>query len=151
MIQALTALALLVQPPAPAAGDIARLSWMAGCWVQPTRDGEIQEQWMPPGGGVMLGMSRTTAGARTASYEFIRIAPMLSGTLAYVAAPSGQPAVTFPLKTLTDREVVFENLAHDFPQRIIYRRNPDGSIKARIEGLVGGRQQGQDFDYKTCR
>lgn len=152
MIATFAVLLLALQPPAPPPGaaELERLSWMAGCWIQKTPSGEIQEQWMAPGGGIMMGMSRTVMDGRTASYETLRIAPMVSGTLAYIASPSGQAQTTFPLKTASGSEVVFENLAHDFPQRIIYRRNADGTIKARIEGLVGGRLQGQDFDFKRC-
>jgi hypothetical protein len=43
---------------------------------------------------------------------------------------------------------VFENLEHDFPQRIIYRRNQDGSLTARIEGDRGGRIVGMDFHFQ---
>ena len=152
MIASLAALLLALQPPAPPPGgaELARLSWMAGCWIQKTPNGEIQEQWMAPGGGIMMGMSRTIADGRTASYETLRIAPMVSGTLAYIASPSGQPQTTFPLKSASTSEVVFENLAHDFPQRIIYRRGGEDTITARIEGLVGGRLQGQEFDFKRC-
>ena len=38
---------------------------------------------------------------------------------------------------------VFENLAHDFPQRVIYRRCGE-DLCARIEGAMG---KGQDWRY----
>jgi hypothetical protein len=47
--------------------------------------------------------------------------------------------------------VVFENLSHDFPQRVIYRRNADSSITARIEGTVNGEARGRDFPYRRCQ
>jgi len=150
MLSTFFALAVTLQATEAANPDLARLSWLAGCWTETTKQSVIEEQWMAPGGGIMMGMSRTVIDGRTASYEFVRIAPMLSGTLAYIAAPSGQPARTFPIKTVTDREVIFENLANDFPQRVIYRRDGAG-IKARIEGVSGGRSVGQDFAYKACR
>jgi hypothetical protein len=104
---------------------------------------------MKPSGGTMLGMSRTVRGGRTTEFEFLQIREV-SGTLAYVAKPSGQPEATFPVKTIGDSEVVFENPSHDFPQRILYRRNADGSITARVEGTANGQNRGIDYPYKRC-
>jgi hypothetical protein len=129
--------------------DIGQLSWLAGCWSQVHPDGLIEEQWMKPLGGSMLGMSRTVAGGRTREFEFLRIM-MVDGALAYIARPSGQAEAAFPLKTLEDGLVVFENPGHDFPQRVIYRRHAGGSITARIEGTIDGAARGRDFPYTRC-
>jgi hypothetical protein len=53
------------------------------------------------------------------------------------SSPSNQPAAAFTLVDCGDRSVVFENKQHDFPQRVIYRRESDQLI-ARIEGTIGG-------------
>jgi hypothetical protein len=60
------------------------------------------------------------------------------GTLAFHAQPSGRPAETFPALRLTDTEVVFENLQHDFPQRVVYAVEGGDKLNARIEGLRNG-------------
>jgi hypothetical protein len=132
-----------------AGADVDRLSWLSGCWAQPRTDGLVEEQWMSPRGGSMLGMSRTVIGGKTTEYEFLLIA-VVDGALAYVARPSGQAEATFPLKSLEEGVVVFENQSHDFPQRVIYRRNADASVTARIEGIVKGEARGRDFPYKRC-
>ena len=129
-------------------GDVERLTWLSGCWTQPRTNGLVEEQWMAPRGGSMLGMSRTVIGGKTVEYEFLRIA-VVGNALAYVAKPSGQAEATFPVKSIDDGVVVFENLAHDFPQRIIYRRTADG-VTARIEGTVKGETRGRDFPYLRC-
>ena len=66
------------------------------------------------------------------------------GKLVFISHPSGQPEDSFPMIRLTETEVVFENLAHDFPQRIIYRREKT-ALRARIEGTENGRTRGIDF------
>lgn len=149
-------LSVLVLSPAAAppvrgqaASDIDRLAWLAGCWTQPRPNGVVEEQWMAPLGGSMIGMSRTVVDGRTREYEFVRIMAV-DGRLAYIAKPSGQAEATFPMKTLEDGLVVFENPAHDFPQRVIYRRNADGTVTARIEGTVKGVARGRDFPYTRC-
>lgn len=129
---------------------VAQLSWIAGCWTRTLPDGVNEEHWMKPAGGSLLGMSRTVRGGRTTEFEFLRIAEV-DGSLAYIAKPSGQAEATFPVKTLTEREVVFENPMHDFPQRVIYRHTGDGSVSARIEGTMNGQLRGMDFPYARCK
>jgi hypothetical protein len=70
------------------------------------------------------------------------------GKLVYAAAPSGQTAAEFTSVLVSDSAVTFENLAHDFPQRVIYRRNAADSVIARVEGVRKGRVRGIDF---ACR
>lgn len=41
---------------------------------------------------------------------------------------------------------IFENAAHDFPQRVITRRC-DAVLGARSEGTVGGKPRSQDWRY----
>ena len=91
----------------------------------------------------------TVKGGRIVEHEFLQIREV-NGKLAYVAKPSGQAEATFAIKTISDGEVVFENPAHDFPQRILYRRTPDG-VTARVEGTRNGQTRGSDFVYTRCR
>lgn len=127
--------------------DIAALSWMSGCWRQESPSRTVDEVWMAPAGGGMLGMSRTLSKGRIVEYEFLQIRAE-GGRLVYIAKPSGQPEASFTAKTIGTRDVVFENLSHDFPQRIIYRLQPDGSIAARIEGTANGTPRGIDFPMR---
>ena len=80
----------------------------------------------------MLGVSRTVRDGKTVAYEFLMIRPLEEGRLGYVSKPSGQPENSFPLLRMADGEVVFEDLEHDFPQRIIYRRGEGGGLPARM-------------------
>lgn len=102
---------------------------------------------MAPSGGVMLGMSRTVVSDATRAWEFVLLGPTQAG-LAYQVNPSQQDAASFPATTVSDTLLVFENPAHDFPQRIIYRRRGADSVLARIEGQMDGQQRGMDFPYR---
>lgn len=124
--------------------SVAMLSWLAGCWESARGERRVEEQWMTPGGGTMLGMSRTVVGGRTIEFEFMQIREERE-RLVFTARPSGQEEASFASIELTVSKVVFENPAHDFPQRILYRLEPDGSLVARIEGQQGGRPRGVDF------
>ena len=65
---------------------------------------------------MMAAVNLTTSTKRGATFEFLRIVESASG-LSYLASPGGKAPVEFKLKTLGEKRVVFENLAHDFPQR----------------------------------
>lgn len=125
-------------------GEIDRLRWMAGCWELRTETRVTHEQWMAPLGGMMLGMSRTVVRDTTRESEHVRVESR-AGVLTFVAQPSGQPVAAFAATSVTDTLVAFANPAHDFPQRIIYRRVGRDSLVARIEGERGGKVRGADF------
>ena len=120
--------------------------WMAGFWRLDAPDGtRVEEHWTSTGGGMMLGMSKTVPAKGKTSFEFLRIGEH-EGKLAYFAMPQGRPATIFPLRSNDASRVVFENLAHDFPQRIIYWR--DGKkLCARIEGKIKGEVEGEQWCY----
>src|SRR6478609_10381066 len=119
--------------PAPSP-QLDKLTWLAGSWRMEKAGRVVEEQWMAPAGGSMMGMSRTVAKSRVVDYEFMQIREGPGGTLFFVAEPSGQKEAAFQLLTLSDNEVIFENREHDFPQRILYTRLTDGSVLAAIEG-----------------
>ena len=103
---------------------------------------------MPPAGGALLGMARTTDGARSGDYELSRIVRGADGSLAFEAHPSGQPAALFPLVRWEGRKAVFEDLAHDFPQRVIYDLSRTDRLDARVEGTLEGTTRGFDYPYR---
>lgn len=122
------------QEPKPATVAIEKLGWLAGSWRMERAGRVVEEQWMAPAAGVMLGMSRTVAKGRVVEHEFIQIRIGPGGDLFFIAQPSGQKEATFQHTALADNEVVFENPNHDFPKKITYTRKADGSLLAAIEG-----------------
>jgi hypothetical protein len=103
---------------------------------------------MAPDGGTMLGMSRTVKNGKTIAHEFIQLRENEAGEVHYIAKPSGQAEASFKLARAGEREAIFENLQHDFPQRIIYRLEANGSLHARVEGVSNGQLKGVDFPMK---
>jgi len=139
------------RPPSPSEGRdaVQRLSWFAGCWRRQAPGGAsvVEEQWMTPRAGFALGMSRTVrSDSVVTEFEQLRLFQR-EGRAVYHAEPSGQTATDFEARTTSDSLVVFENAAHDFPQRIIYRKRGRDSLLARIEGTMRGQSRGIDFGY----
>ncbi len=126
--------------------SISQLSWMTGDW-QTVGKTKIEEHWMAPAGGTMIGMGRTLRGDRTTEFEFLRIQER-DGEIYYVANPLGLcPATDFKLTKLTSDQVVFENPQHDFPKRVSYRKNSDGSLTATVDGGPG--TKANTFAYRA--
>lgn len=131
---------------APGKVALDELAWLAGHW-QGSADGVVTEElWLAPAGGLMLGLHREVAPGRPAAFEYLRIEVRGLGPV-YVASPGGGAATEFPMVASGPMEAVFENPGHDFPQRIIYRREGDTLI-ARIEGEVDGRQRSAQWEWR---
>jgi hypothetical protein len=131
--------------PKAAQLTIDRVAWMHGCWQMTTPQSIVEEQWLAPRGGTMIGVGRTVRGGRTTDYEFVVLKEQ-NGSLAYEAHPAGQPSTVFVASEATADSVVFENAAHDFPQRVGYRR-ADRGLAAWIEGTQNGKTRRIDFTY----
>lgn len=127
---------------------ISDLAWISGDWqTAPGARAQIEEHWMPPAGGSMIGISRTVVGDKTVEFEYLRI-EQRAGEIYYVAHPKARcPGTDFKLTGLSSQEAVFENPQHDFPKRVIYRKNSDGSLVASIDGGPGTRTQ--SFTYRS--
>jgi hypothetical protein len=142
VVHILLLLAALSEP-----ADVSALSWLAGCWRGTSGSRTVDEMWMAPSGGGMLGAGRTVSGDRIVDHEFLQIR-VQDGRLVYIAKPARQPEASFTAAAVGPREVVFENLEHDFPQRVIYRLSDDLSLSARIEGTSNGRPRAVDFPMR---
>jgi hypothetical protein len=139
---ALVACAAEAKPPADPL-------WLSGYWLSCTDGLQVSETWSDRRDGVMIGVG-FTSGKGQPSWEFSRIGPSAAG-ISFFAMPSGQSPAEFPLAAdkSSDTRLVFENSAHDFPQRVIYAR--DGkALAARIEGVIGGEAQAMDWRYEPA-
>ena len=127
--------------------SIEDISWLSGCWEMSEGDFTVTELWMAPSGGIMIGLSQTVSDDKTSGYEFLKIEEK-DGKLVYTAIPSGQTETSFYQVQLNDTMVVFENMEHDFPQRIIYTLLNKDSFNARVEATENGELKGFDLQMK---
>lgn len=152
-----TALLLLVvsmttatSPSLDTKHSISDLSWITGDWqTAPGGRTQIEEHWTAPGGGSLMGLSRTVAGEKTVEFEYLRIEQRADGVF-YVAHPKARcPGTDFKLSVASANEAVFENPQHDFPKRIIYRRTAEDTLTATIDGGEG--TKAISFVYKRMK
>ncbi len=125
------------------------LNWMIGNWQ--VNEEALFEEWSRVDRW-LLGTSYKVVNGDTMILETMQIT-YREGELYYVPTVSdqnnGQP-VLFHLINGSPRQVIFENEAHDFPQRIGYRKKSKTHIEAWIEGVT---KEGEDkrivFDMRS--
>ncbi|HUQ81507.1 MAG TPA: DUF6265 family protein [Gemmatimonadaceae bacterium] len=135
------------QKPTP---PLTSISFMAGCWTGPSSNGAtIEERYSEAADNMVIGMTRYVRNGRVVDFEFTTI--QRSDT-AFVMTPhpKGVKSDPFALKEIADGRAVWENLKHDFPQRIIYRTGSDGTLVARIEGTTPRGERHLEWTMHRC-
>ena len=140
----LLTLAFTLQAPGRAPG-IDDVAWLTGCWEYTSGSRTVEEHWLAPRARTMMNAGRTVQGDKLVEFETVVLREQ-DGRLAYEAHPSGQPSAVFLSQRIADRDVVFENLQHDFPQRVGYKRDGD-SLLGWIEGTRNGQTRRTEFPY----
>lgn len=132
------------------ATPLEQVGWLSGRWVDAASPPATEEDWGRALANTMYGVGRSfavdDAGAhQTVFYEVLRIrtAPGEGCGLVYTAWPGGGPATDFVCESLGAASAVFANPAHDFPQRISYRRDGD-VLHIEISGAAAGAEVGAD-------
>ena len=125
-------------------------AWLAGCWEVASPDGRsaAEEQWMPPRGGLMVGMTRSVRDGEARAYELLTIRADEDGLLVYHAVPSGQAPTDFPARAVADGRLEFVNADHDFPQKIVYARIEADFIHAAVFAEADGAEPAFLLPYR---
>lgn len=141
---------MILALPLPQSGALDELAWLEGEWYRATRGGEAIERWQRNGDG-LSGEGLVVRDGQTAVIESLLLVEM-AGEVFYIAKPPENPyPVAFRLISRDDGAFVFENTAHDFPQRIIYRRTGEDTMTAAIEGPGQGGGAPQRIDFAFTR
>mgnify|MGYP006208561329 CR=1 FL=1 len=96
---------------------------------------------------LFLGESYFIKGKDTIHSESIILA-QLGETLTYKATVKGQnddKPVFFPSTSETDKQLVFENAKHDYPQKITYTKGANNTLTAEISGNMNGKPSSEKF------
>lgn len=116
--------------------SIEKLNWLSGYWTVENDGTKMEEFWLPESNGILIGLHRDSFGSGKMFFQYLRI-EQSNDTIVYKASPRGKEPTPFYLKSMDANSVVFENIEHDFPQRIMYSLSED-TLFVRIEGNVSG-------------
>jgi hypothetical protein len=128
-----------------------QMKWILGVWKIATANGTIVESWRQLNDSTLQGKSVfVKSKGDTIPQESIELA-YRNGDWYYIPTVQGQnnnQPVSFKIIFLKGAEFISENAAHDFPQRIAYRRIKQ-QLFASIEGKRNGKYSKQNFDFSS--
>lgn len=131
--------------------SLQSIKWILGNWQNVTPDGTLSEKWKATSDTLWTGEGSVTDTSGNVVFNEQLQLILRNDTIWYVPTVgnqnNGQP-VWFMQTILTDTSVVFENLQHDFPQRIAYNKTSDTTLYAYIEGLQDGKMRKEEFSYR---
>ena len=138
---------------AKSGNNIENSEWLAGTWENKTPEGSVYETWSKSKDNEYAGKSYMVNEKDTVIFETIRLVQEQDG-LFYIPAVkdenNGLP-VRFAGKTISETQLVFENLQHDFPQIITYTKIGADSLVAEISGMINGKEERQTFPMKRVK
>ncbi len=134
---------LLLSTSVFAQNALDKVSWLTGCWGGEMKSGsKYEECWTSPSASFMQGSGRMSKGEKILMREHLTIEVEGEEVVMYVLnygakLKAEQEPTPFKLTKSSKTELVFENPKHDYPQRIIYKKDANGDIMAFIEMLDG--------------
>jgi hypothetical protein len=132
---------------------IKAASWLLGNWENKSAEGNLTENWEKVNDSTFQAQSYYIKEKDTLHFESITL-QQKGENLTYTATVKGQnndKPVTFKLKTATDKQLAFENLKHDYPQKISYTQITPDSLVAKISGIQQGKPSSEQFSMKKIK
>jgi hypothetical protein len=128
--------------------SIEQMAWLVGCWERQGRAGALTtERWFAPKASSMFGIGTTIRGDTLRNYEMLLLRVAM-GRMQYIAHLAGQAPTAFTATALDASQVRFENVKHDFPQEITYRRQGADSVIAVTAGPENGQRREISFAFR---
>lgn len=157
------------QTPAPGAAvapagmkaAVDQLSWVAGPWRGTLNDRTIEQHWMSPLGGSLVGMYRSIRDNRASLYEiltmeqqgdevFLRIKHFAPGP-GLVSQEAKDQSADHVLVKLEARTAVFEGSAGGNPVRVTFNSPDQDTLNITVERQREGKPVATEFKYKRIR
>lgn len=129
---------------------IKSANWLLGKWETKTADGNLSESWKQLNDSTFQGESFFIKNKDTLHFETLTL-QQKGEELFYNATVKGQnenKAVTFKMTSETEKQLVFENPKHDYPQKITYNQIKKDSLVASISGVQLGKPSSEKFGMK---
>ncbi|MDL2238777.1 DUF6265 family protein [Bacteroidales bacterium OttesenSCG-928-K03] len=130
---------------------ISKAEWLIGTWVFEDDFGNVSyETWKKISKNELQGKSYVLSKGDTVVFEILNMIQQDDNLYytALVPEHNNDSTISFPLKSITEDEMLFENLQHDFPQKISYRKISNDSLIAKISGIMDGEENFFDIPMR---
>jgi hypothetical protein len=127
--------------------------WLLGKWALQSEQGILEETWKSVNDSTFEGTSYFIKGKDTLHNETILL-QQKGENLIYKATIKGEnndEAVSFPLTSTTEKNLVFENPKHNYPQKINYKLANTNTLIAKISGKQAGKVTSESYTLKKVK
>jgi hypothetical protein len=145
-------------PPGPAKASVDQAAWISGAWSGTLGDRTIEQHWMTPLAGSMVGMYRSIRDSKPTLYEILAIEQDGEGLALRIKhfAPGaglvGQEAkdesMNHALVSIEQRKAVFEAATPAGPVRVTFSSPDAASLTIVVERQREGKPVATEFKYK---
>ena len=147
--------------PVAAKATVAQLAWIAGPWSGTLKDRTIEQHWMTPNGGSMVGMYRSIRDGRASLYEllaieergdevYLRIKHFAPGP-GLVSQEAKDQSADHALVKAESRTAVFVGSAGGGPVRVTFNSPDQDTLTITVERQRDGKAVATEFPYKRIR
>ncbi len=127
--------------------NLEKAGWLLGNWGNTSAEGVLSESWEKTNDSVYKGESYFVVKNDTVFSESIQLEET-NGKLVYVVTVPDQndaKPVRFEMTSINNNSFVFENLQHDYPNKIVYTKITNDSLVAKIFGTQKGKPATETF------
>ena len=131
---------------APGKNTVDAFQWMTGCWqAKSARDGStINETWLSPRGGSLLGIGQTYVDGKTLGWEAMRVYDE-AGAVKLWLRPGLRNELTMTLEAAGDAFNAFSVKEGDTTTKLRYERKSPTEMLATFRLEQGENRRGADF------
>jgi hypothetical protein len=138
-------------PEAKTYAELEKANWFLGNWGSTSPEGELTERWQKVNDSVYKGECYFVVGGKDTVFSEAVDLVEEAGKLTYIVTVPGQnneKPVPFVMTSGNDTQIIFENPAHDYPNKIVYNKITNDSILAEISGIQKGKPKSEQFPLK---
>lgn len=132
---------------------VENANWLIGRWENNSAEGNLSEFWAKANDSTLLGESYFVIKNDTVFGEKVELMQRGNDFIfeARVAKQNDEKPVPFKLTKSSENELVWENPAHDFPNKIVYQKVGNDSLVAEIFGTKDGKAKNEVFKMKKVK
>jgi len=132
---------------------IENANWLIGRWENNSKEGNLSEFWTKTNDSTFHGESYFVIEKDTVFGEKVELMQRGKDFIfeARVAKQNDEKPVPFKLTSSSETEMVWENPAHDFPNKIVYQKVGKDSLVATIFGNKDGKPKSEVFNMKKVK
>jgi hypothetical protein len=131
--------------------QLEKMNWLIGNWENKIDEGLLTETWSKENDSTFSGTTYFVINKKDTVHSETIILTQLNNELIYRPTVKGQnndEPVDFKLSSENKNIFTFENLKHDYPQKIVYKKVNETNLVATISGIQQGKKSSESYPMK---